>query len=112
MQETIAKTGYLVSLTSYVGFWLLDALRPGFVARSLSVHLFLLSALCFGVWWVKTGDNGVDHPRGHVLLAIMLGILFSVVVWISGGGFGSLRILVSLVSLFIPLLVLRLVKYK
>ncbi len=112
MQHTIAKTGFLVSLTSYLSFWLLDALRPGFVARYFSVHLFLLSTLLFAIWWVKTDAPFLDHPRFHVLVALCLGILLSVLVWNSGEGFGGLRILVTMVSFVIPLLVLRLVKYK
>jgi len=112
MQASIAKTGFLVSLTSYVCFWLLDALRPGFVARYVSVHVFLLSSLLFGVWWVRLAETPIDHPRLHVVLALLLGILCLILVWRLGGGFGSLRILVSLLSFFIPLVVLRLVKYK
>lgn len=112
MQASIAKTGFLVSLTSYVSFWLLDALRPGFVARYLSVHLFLLSALIFGIWWVQTGETSLDRPRLQVILAAFLGVLCCVLVWRSGSGFGSLRIVVSLLSAFLPLLILRLVKYK
>lgn len=112
MQRTIAKTGFLVSLTSYLCFWLLDALRPGFVARYFSVHLFFLGALVFGVLWVKTDELATDHPRGHVLMAMLAGVVLGALVWISGEGFASLRIVITLLAALIPLMLLRLVKYK
>ena len=112
MQNELAKTGFLVSVISYGSFWLLDAIRPGIVARYFSVHIFLLCALIFGAWWVRADESFEDLPRLHVLVATGLGIMFAIFVWIAGEGFESLRILATLVSSMIPLLVLRLVKYK
>ena len=112
MQADIPKTGFLVSLISYLSFWLLDALRPGFVARFFSVHLFLLASILFAIWWVRCDVSAVDHPRLHVVVAGVLGIVLSVLMWNVGEGFGGLRILVCLVALIMPLLILRLIKYK
>lgn len=100
----IAKTGFYVSLISYLLFWLLDALRPGFVARSFSVHLFLLAALAFGFWWSITVKEYKDRPFLQLAVVFILGIILAVITWIAGDGLGGVRLLIALISLFVPFL--------
>ena len=47
----ISKIGFYTSLVSYLVFWLADVVRPGFVTRYFSVHLFLVPLLLFGIVW-------------------------------------------------------------
>ena len=110
--EPIARTGFLTCLASYMFFWSLDLLRPGFVARYFSVHIFLLGVIIFGIWWASVVDRYVDHQRIQWSLSALFGIFLSVIVWKLGGAFGLGRGIVSLIALFVPMLVLRLVKYK
>lgn len=57
--KSIAYTGFIVSLVSYVVFWGADIARTGFVSRYFSVHVFLLAALVFGGWmmFVEVNDS-------------------------------------------------------
>lgn len=111
-KEPIARTGFLVCLASYLFFWLLDLWHPGFVARYFSVHIFLLGVIVFGMWWASVVDRFVDHQRIQWSLSALFGILLSVIIWKLGTTFGVGRGIVSLMALFVPMLVLRLVKYK
>lgn len=106
----IAKTGFHVSLISYGLFWLLDVLRPGFVSRSFSVHLFLLAALIFGLWWGIQVKEFTDRPWVQLVVVGILGILFAVLTWFSGSGLGTLRVLITLISLFIPVIFWNLIR--
>ncbi|MBI2475231.1 hypothetical protein HYV69_02270 [Candidatus Uhrbacteria bacterium] len=108
-QSTISHTGFYVSLISYVVFWILDILKPGFVARVFSVHIFLLSAIAFGIWWAIMVKEYTERPWFEMIIALVMGILLSVLVWIFGEGFGMFRFLVVIIAFFTPLLFLRLV---
>lgn len=57
MNETTYKIGFYTYLVAYVGFWLVDGLRPGFVARYVSVHIFLLVTLVFAFLWMSKRPN-------------------------------------------------------
>ncbi len=108
--EKIAKTGFYVFLSSYLIFWLLDALRPGFVSRAFSVHLFLLLAFAFGLWWSVTVKKYTDRPLVQFGVVMILGIVLSVITWSSGQGLGTVRVLVSLVGLLTPVIFWNLVR--
>ncbi|MCX6714646.1 MAG: hypothetical protein NTX72_02440 [Candidatus Uhrbacteria bacterium] len=111
-QERIARTGFFVSLVSYAVFWLLDLLRPGFVARFFSVHLFLLGVIVFGVWWGSVVEEYADRTRVQYAILALCGIVCAVLTWNLGMVFGGWRVIVSLVALVVPVMVLRLLKYK
>ena len=110
MFERIAKTGFYMSLFSYVAFWMMDILRPGFVSRSFSVHLFLLATVIFGIWWGMTVKDYTDRPWLQMLTTVAFGIILSVITWRFGEGFDALRPLMTLVAFFTPLLFWRLVR--
>ena len=105
-QTTISRTGFYVSLISYVVFWVLDILKPGFVARTFSVHIFFLSAIVFGIWWAVVVKEYTERPWFEMLVALVLGILLSVLTWIFGEGLGMFRFLIVLTAFFTPLLFL------
>jgi hypothetical protein len=109
-QTTISRTGFYVSLISYVVFWVLDILKSGFVARTFSVHIFLFSAIVFGIWWAIVVKEYTERPWLEMLFALVLGILLSVLTWIFGEGLGMFRFLIVIIAFLIPLLFLRLLR--
>ena len=100
----IARTGYVVSVGSYLFFLTLDWLRPGFVSDYLSAHLFLGAAFIFGILWARKATT----PGGGRLLTVCfllpLGLLLAVFAWKEGRPFGDLRLLVSLIAFVVPFL--------
>lgn len=108
--ERLAKTGFYISVVSYGMFWVLDTLRPGFVARSFSVHLFLLAALVFGVWWGIIMKEYTDRPWLQLAVAAVLGILLAVLTWNFGEGLGALRLLIAAFAVLIPVFVWQLIR--
>ncbi len=111
-QAAIAQTGFFVSLTSYAVFWLLDLVHPGFVARFFSVHVFLFGAIFFGVWWGSIVEEYVDRSFLQQILATACGVFLAMLTWNLSGILGGWRMVLGSIALFIPLLILRLVKYK
>ena len=111
-QKTIARTGFFTSLTSYVLFWLFDLLRPGFVSRYFSVHVFLLLAILFGFWWSRIKEKECEKQWVYSLIALLFGFLLAVVTWSLGEGFGAYRILIGLIALITPALFFRLLIQK
>lgn len=109
-QERIAKVGFFTSAISYVSFWILDALRPGFVARYLSVHLLLLAAIVFGAWWTITARSYRDWPFAQYAVATIFGIVLATIAWNFGAGFDSYRLLAVLAALVTPAVVLAMVR--
>lgn len=111
-QTRIAHTGFVTSIASYLFFWGLEILRPGFVARFFSVHIFLLFTIGFALWWSHTLETYTDHRTAQWWIAVFLGVFLSVLAWQTLSVFELGRGVVSLVVLFVPVLVLRLIKYK
>jgi len=108
----IASTGFLVSLISYGGFWGLDLLRPGFVARFFSVHIFLIGILVFGIWWGEVMEVYTDRPWLQKFITLFCACLFGYVTWNMGGLFGGWRAVIAFFCFCIPLLSRRLLLYK
>ena len=73
--------GFLVSLTSYIVFWLADVVQPGFVSRYFSVHIFLLATVVFGVLWSMVLEEYEQRLLIHVVAAITLGVVLAVLTW-------------------------------
>jgi hypothetical protein len=109
-QETISRTGFLTSVTAYVSFWLLDVLRPGFVARYLSVHVFLVATVVFGLWWLRSVREYCDRPVVQYAAAAAFGILSAWVVWELGTGFGDFRLIAVVLAALVPATVLAVVR--
>lgn len=104
----IARTGYIVSIISYVIFLTLDWLRPGFVANVFSPHLFLLAAIIFGVLWAR--QPRVDSPISFLhfsLFLLPLSFFLAIFSWSEGRALGDWRILVSLLAFGMPWLIVK-----
>lgn len=110
--SNILKIGFFTSIISYVTFWVLDLIRPGFVSRYFSVHIFLLSAIIFGFLWGKIMEQYEDRSYVQIIFGFIFGLVFSVLIWVFGKEYAELRLLISVVGFFIPLLVIRLIRYK
>ncbi|MBT5807645.1 hypothetical protein HOI18_00010 [Candidatus Uhrbacteria bacterium] len=108
--ETIARTGFLTSLVSYITFWLFDIIQPGFVSRYFSVHIFLLGAVIFGLWWSSAMDDYIERPGIQLLFALVFGILLAVLTFALSKDMSGYRLILSLISFTIPWIVLRLLK--
>ena len=120
----IFRTAYLVSCASSLIFLTLDWLRPGFVSNFLSPHLFLLSAIIFGVLSCRQSSRPVSLPssprRGWgwcsavapILVCLTIGLLLALFTWVEGRALGDMRILVTIVAFLIPWLVGHLLTYK
>lgn len=109
-QEIIARTGFYTSLATYVLLLASDALRPGFVARYFSPHIFLLGAVIFGIWWMYKLEKYKDRKSFQMLGATLFALLFSVVTWTLGEGFEEYRILMVLIVFISPFSVLSLIR--
>lgn len=109
-QETISRTGFFTSIVSYAAFWFLDLARPGFVARYLSVHIFLLASIVFGIAWTLCVRQYRDWPFPQYVVAGLFGILGAWAAWEFGGGFESYRLLVVAAAAITPAVVLSVVR--
>lgn len=109
-QERISRVGFLTSLSSYALFWLADALRPGFVARYLSVHVFLLAAALFGAWWAASVRSYADWALAQYAIALVAGVACAVVVWNVGEGFGPYRLLAVACAALVPAAVVAVIR--
>jgi len=107
---TVVQTGFLVSVMSYVGFWGIDLLAPGFVSNYVSVHIFLLTALVFGVGWGTLIESYRERIGVQAFVALILGLFLSVLVWYFSEGLEAYRGLLVLVALPSPLLLLKLLR--
>ena len=110
MSASIAKTGFLVSIISYLIFFLFDLMRPGFVSRYFSIHLFLLAAVIFGICWVLQMKESKERAWLQYLTSIILGIIFSVMVWKAGGSLDEYHLLIIVIEFFVPLLILSVLR--
>jgi hypothetical protein len=79
--EPLARTIFFTSLVSYVAFWIVDAVRPGFVSRYLSVHLFLLVSIFSGVWWSIEVPSLKERPWISFLICGFFSLVFAVWCW-------------------------------
>ena len=103
----ISKTGFFVSLISYLGFWLMDIAHPGFVARYFSVHVFLLLTILFGIWWSMYSEVSRQIHIIHYVLVVFFGIIAAVLTWGLTDNLGSHQILITLIAFLTPYLVVR-----
>lgn len=96
--EIISRTVFFTSLVAYVVFWLADLFEPGFVSRYFSVHLFLLAAIISGFLWSRAMVEYEERPMTQLCGAIILGVIFSTLVWFACDGEVGYRILLTAVT--------------
>ena len=111
--EPVARTGFFMSLISYVVFFFLDFVRPGFVSRAFSVHLFLAATLLFGAWWSSLYPTIPLRPLSpfrHFLLTALFAILAGVLTWNLTASLDDLRGLFFVIVFLGVINLFRLVK--
>lgn len=108
--EAITRTGFLVSLVSYMVFWLFDVIQPGFVSRYFSVHIFLLASVTFGVLWSWTLEEYTSRPLLQVAMAILCGILLAVLTWGLAQDLGVYRVPLVLLTACTPMILYALIR--
>ena len=108
--EAISRTGFLVSATSYILFWLLDLAKPGFVSRYFSVHAFLLAAIVFGIWWSAVVRDYMQRAWLESLIALALGLILSVITWSASDGLEGYRLLLATIAVFTPSVIYVLIR--
>jgi len=111
-QQTISKTGFFVSFFSYGIFFLVDLLRSGFVARFFSVHLFLIATIFFGIWWAMVLNKEKDRVIWQYIMMIFLGSILAIFTWKLGQGFAEMRLLITFLAIFIPLIILQIIRVQ
>jgi len=115
----IARTGFCVSVVSYLVFLLTDLIKPGFVSNYMSVHWFLFTAIIFTIWWSTgthkrtTVDNrSVIYCVRNWSVASVLGVLAAILVWKAGADLEEFRILSSILAFLLPSIVLGVLRSK
>ena len=108
--EAILRTGFLVSLTSYIVFWLADVVQPGFVSRYFSVHIFLLATVVFGILWSMVLEEYVARPLVHVVAAVAFGVLLAVLTWGLARDVDVYRIPLTILTFITPTILYSLIR--
>lgn len=108
--EAIARTGFLVSLTSYAVFWTADVVQPGFVSRYFSVHIFLLASVVFGVFWSWVLEEYTSRPLLQVAMAVLCGIVLAVLTWGLAQDLGVYRVPLVLLTACTPTILYALIR--
>lgn len=102
--------GFLVNLTSYVVFWLVDVAEPGFVSRYFSVHIFLLAGIVFGIAWSSVLETYEQRPLMHLLFVIVFGVVLSVITWNFVADLGVYRVPLVFISAACPAILYSLIR--
>lgn len=110
VSETLARTVFLTSLVSFVVFLFLDLLRPGFVAKTFSVHWFLLAAIVSGVWWAFVVKEKKEKKKLQLLVALFFGLIGLFVVWQFRADLSDFLVLVLPLAFLTPFLVIYLLR--
>ena len=108
--EAITRTGFYVSLTSYVVFWLTDVVQPGFVSRYFSVHIFLLASVVFGFLWATVLEEYASRPIIQVAVSLFCGLGLVMLTWGLAEGLDVYRLPVVLLSFFTPAILYALIR--
>jgi len=106
----ISRTSFLVSLLSYLLFWLADIIQPGFVSRYFSVHIFLFAAILSGSLWVWVMEDYVERRGVHILIALTFGLVLAMLTWGLIEDLGIYRLFLGLLLFLSPSLVYLFIK--
>lgn len=106
MMKTIAKTGFYTFAYSYIGFFFLDIIRPGFVSFHFSVHLFLVLAILFGIATciLYRDEQMADSKWGELFFFLVTGFMLAGLIWREGVVFGDFRFLLAIAPIILAVL--------
>lgn len=112
-KEVIFRTFFFSSLFSYLFFLALDLFFPGFVARSFSVHWFLLAIIVTGFLWSRFQDNKESENKISLLrrftgflIAGFIGLILGFFIWQTRAVFDDNLLVVLPLAFLTPFLVL------
>ena len=108
--EAMTRTGFFVSLCSYIGFWLADVIEPGFVSRYFSVHIFLLASLVFGFLWATVLEEYSSRPLFQMAASLLCGLVLVMLTWGLTEGLDVYRLPVLVLSLMTPTILYLLIR--
>lgn len=108
--EHVFKTGFFTCVTSYVIFWGMDLIRPGFVSRTFSVHIFFAVAVFCAIFWLSYHPEPKFSSFLSGISSVLFGVLLAVLVWGFGQGLGEHQIPATVLALFLPSLLFRLIR--
>lgn len=104
--NALAKTGFFVSVISYVFFLFADYARPGFVSSVFSVHVFLIPVIVFGIWFALSERDVANVSKlsivSGVLIRCLLSVMLATIFWTEGEVFGDFRLVLAIVVFLLP----------
>lgn len=106
----VMQTGFFVSLSSYVVFWLADMYRPGFVSRYVSVHVFLLASILFGTLWSMFMEEYIERFYLHALTILVVGGLSVMLTWNLLEDLGVYQVIFVPIIFITPFIIYRLLR--
>ena len=102
------RTAFFTSLLSLAIFALAEWMRPGFVSRSFSFNWLIVAMVVFGLWWMNEDPKPSSNRFFPWIFALLFALLAVMLVWNLGAGFGSMRLLLSLIAALVPFVLVRL----
>ncbi|HBP00447.1 MAG: hypothetical protein UU48_C0011G0013 [Candidatus Uhrbacteria bacterium GW2011_GWF2_41_16] len=100
--EMLARTLFLSSLVSFVGFFLLDFFLPGFVSRFFSPNLFLFPVFMSGIWWAMAIRHTKNHRNWQMILSLFASLIATIVAWNMRNDFGEYVFFALLLAFVTP----------
>lgn len=80
---------------------------PGFVSFVFPLYIVLGLAIVTGVGALAANERASSWHRRTDVLAIAIGLLFSILVFHAGDVFGAYRLVIAIIALLVPLLLLK-----
>jgi hypothetical protein len=100
-------TGYVVSGLTFLVLAYVEWQIPGFVSQVFPLYLVLIVAVACGVGAMLSKSSTTSLSRRSELLALVIGIVFSVLVFKAADALGAFRLLLAIVVLVLPNLLLK-----
>lgn len=110
LEASVSGTAFVAFSAAYAAFWAAELVRPGFVSRFLSVHLFLIAAAASGAWHAARARRYRDRPLAQYATAFLLAPLAAYAAWRLGAGFGDGRLLAAALAAAIPVVIVPLLR--
>jgi hypothetical protein len=110
--EIVLRTVFLTSLISFLVFLTLDLLRPGFVSRTISVHVFLAVAVVSGFFWSHLVKRVEEGKWPVSLFALIFGLAGIFVSWNFRADLSDYLVVVLPLAAIVPFLVIYLLHEK
>ena len=97
----------MVSSLTFLGLAYVEWQIPGFVSQVFPLYLVLVLAVACGVGAMLSRSSTTGLPRRSELLALVIGIVFSVLVFKAADALGAFRLVLAIVVLVLPNFLLK-----